>query len=173
MFILGSFLSDEILNHVPLNLKEKKKKEFKNNKGEVFNVKLSSTRLIVFKKNKTCACCGIEGSIFLLERSTKFENPHFNLYAKIGDELILMTKDHIVPSSQGGKDSLDNLQTMCSKCNQLKGNLFISNDNMKKARKYYLSRKKEGDTHKEAFHKMKRFIKNNNYEINNNRNRVS
>jgi len=39
---------------------------------------------------------------------------------------ILMTKDHIVPVSLGGKDSLDNLQTMCYRCNRSKGNRIVS-----------------------------------------------
>lgn len=35
------------------------------------------------------------------------------------DELTL---DHIVPSSKGGKSNIDNLQTLCRKCNLQKGN---------------------------------------------------
>lgn len=48
--------------------------------------------------------------------------PHLNLYheGKRGG-LVLMTQDHIFPKSRGGKDSLDNLQTMCTICNMRKG----------------------------------------------------
>ena len=33
-----------------------------------------------------------------------------------------MTKDHILPKSKGGKDEIDNYQTMCIRCNKAKGN---------------------------------------------------
>lgn len=32
-----------------------------------------------------------------------------------------MTKDHILPERFGGKDTLSNMQTMCTKCNHAKG----------------------------------------------------
>ena len=32
--------------------------------------------------------------------------------------------DHIIPVSQGGTDELDNLQTLCDKCNLNKSNLI-------------------------------------------------
>jgi 5-methylcytosine-specific restriction endonuclease McrA len=52
------------------------------------------------------------------------DNPHINMYhVEPNGSLMLMTKDHIVPSSKGGSDHIDNLQTMCSKCNSKKGNL--------------------------------------------------
>ena len=45
-----------------------------------------------------------------------------NLYAinEKGEE-VLMTKDHIEPKSLGGKNSLNNYQTMCTICNCEKG----------------------------------------------------
>jgi 5-methylcytosine-specific restriction endonuclease McrA len=48
---------------------------------------------------------------------------HFNLYAidDNGDE-ILMTKDHIIPKSKGGRNHLSNYQPMCCVCNQKKDN---------------------------------------------------
>jgi len=33
-----------------------------------------------------------------------------------------MTKDHIKARSRGGSDALKNMQTMCHRCNELKGN---------------------------------------------------
>ena len=46
----------------------------------------------------------------------------FGLYARKDGELILMTKDHIVPKSHGGTNASNNLQTMCEECNNNKGN---------------------------------------------------
>lgn len=42
-------------------------------------------------------------------------------YDKDGNE-VLMTKDHIVPKSLGGRNCLENYQTMCCVCNCNKGN---------------------------------------------------
>ncbi len=39
-----------------------------------------------------------------------------------GISKIPMTLDHIIPKSQGGKDSWENLVTACRPCNQKKGN---------------------------------------------------
>jgi len=35
-----------------------------------------------------------------------------------------LTKDHIIPKSQGGRDHLANLQTLCLPCNAAKKNTF-------------------------------------------------
>lgn len=35
---------------------------------------------------------------------------------------VLMTRDHIIPRSRGGSEGLENMQTMCTKCNSKKGN---------------------------------------------------
>ena len=48
--------------------------------------------------------------------------PHLNLYAYTDKgEWVMMTQDHIFPKSKGGSNELSNLQTMCSVCNQAKG----------------------------------------------------
>ena len=69
-----------------------------------------------------CVKCGLEGKYFVKEKSKNNEPYHFNLYAinEQGHE-ILMTKDHIIPKAQGGKNRLSNYQTMCVKCNNKKG----------------------------------------------------
>ncbi len=87
-------------------------------------IKVSSLRLLTFKTTGLkCVKCGIAGSFFRKEKSNSAISYHLNLYAidMDGNE-ILMTKDHIVPLSKGGKDDLTNLQTMCIRCNVGKGN---------------------------------------------------
>lgn len=89
--------------------------------------RLHSLRLIVFKRSQTCVSCGLEAKYFRRE-SFLDENPHLNMYGEndLGEE-VLFTKDHIVPKSKGGSDSLNNLQTMCTKCNGEKGNIYYQN----------------------------------------------
>lgn len=105
-------------------------------------IPMISLRYQVFARSRFCVCCGIEGTYFAKERSArKIKNRknsdeiffqattpawHFNLYATAFDgKEILMTKDHIVPRSEGGTDSLSNLQTMCKPCNNKKGSLRL------------------------------------------------
>lgn len=92
--------------------------------GEVVRVKINTLRLQVLKDNQTCVWCGRTGNLFQLERVLPTESPHLNLYhhdPRNGISLLLMTQDHILPVSKGGKDNLDNLWTMCEACNTAKG----------------------------------------------------
>ena len=86
-------------------------------------IKMSSQRFELFKK-KGCKCvvCGIEGKYFTKDRFLDQSRYHLNLYAVKNGKEVLMTKDHIIPKSKGGKDKLWNYQTMCSPCNAAKGN---------------------------------------------------
>lgn len=86
-----------------------------------YNVKVGTDRLNVFKKELSCVCCGKKGSYFAIERHQVQVTPHLNLYS---EDNILMTKDHIVPKSKGGKDIIENYQTMCAVCNEKKGDNF-------------------------------------------------
>ena len=85
-------------------------------------VKLTSQRYAVFKKSHVCCSCGIVGCFLAVERNRGDKNYHFNLYAfdGQGDE-VLITKDHIIAKANGGKNTLDNYQTMCMPCNTIKG----------------------------------------------------
>lgn len=78
---------------------------------------------LFFTKGIKCACCGIEGKYFAKEKRIKDKSYHLNLYG-IDDngQEVLITKDRIIPKSKGGKDELENYQTMCVKCNERKGN---------------------------------------------------
>ena len=96
--------------------------------GEIKRVMVSmgSHRYQLFaKKGIKCVTCGIKGLFFALERG-RGDNPnkyHFNLYGKSrsGRE-IMITKDHILPRSKGGRNRLTNYQPMCYRCNQKKSN---------------------------------------------------
>lgn len=81
-----------------------------------------SQRLMLFRDNCFCVDCGIEGTVFLLQKRFRDDSPHMNLYAVDGSgKLILMTKDHVLPKSRGGRDVMENYQTMCQICNTRKG----------------------------------------------------
>jgi 5-methylcytosine-specific restriction endonuclease McrA len=89
-----------------------------------YNIKFSSHRLWTFYEcGIICELCGIEGDFFAIERNHSGEvRPHLNLYAKTDDdEEVLLTKDHIVPSSKGGENYIGNYQTLCKPCNEKKG----------------------------------------------------
>jgi len=105
------------------------------------NVYMSSQRYKLFKyKGIRCIKCGIVGEYFILEQhrqKSAYESKrfHFNLYGidKNGKEM-LMTKDHIIPKSKGGKNGLHNLQPMCMKCNNEKDDKMPKNSNGRKIR---------------------------------------
>ena len=85
-----------------------------------FDVYPISLRYMTFyQKGTKCICCGREGTYFKLCVDETINRRHFNLYA---DDGTLMTKDHIMPKSKGGNNTVENLQTMCTICNKEKGN---------------------------------------------------
>jgi 5-methylcytosine-specific restriction endonuclease McrA len=98
---------------------------------------MESIRYKVFRQSLSCKHCGLRGEYFAVEKhihgyDASVENTryHLNLYARVGDEEILFTKDHILPKSLGGKDDLENLQTLCVKCNHKKGNNIIKDQHL-------------------------------------------
>lgn len=105
--------------------------------GVNYVAKMNSQRYFLFRENNRCVCCGIVGNKVYLEKSPNDVSPHFNLYGERGNQLVLLTKDHIKPKSLGGKDKHSNYQTMCSVCNSLKGHANISIHNLSKLRLIY------------------------------------
>lgn len=89
-------------------------------------IKISSARIHAFYTHGIfCAHCGIKGSFFVKERIKSNPNDpyHLNLYAIDNDgEEVLMTKDHIIPVSKGGRNHISNYQPMCFPCNNIKSN---------------------------------------------------
>jgi len=120
MIRLKEFSVEEIIGFI--NDGDNVKETFVVN-DQKYKVGLSSLRLLCFKRSLVCVSCGRIGNLFALEKSVEKDiTPHFNLYHKDDKEEILMTQDHIFPKSKGGAHCLENLQTMCFKCNHKKGN---------------------------------------------------
>lgn len=134
---LGEFPSSEVFDKIT---SDDERVEFKY-KDEIYLVKMNSQRYFVFKENNKCVSCGIEGTRFILQQHPNDKSPHFNLYAEENGQLVLMTKDHIFAKSNGGSDHYSNYQTMCSICNNLKGNDHISLEGIAELRKAYDSNK--------------------------------
>ena len=120
---------DEVLDFVNENFDNRNRNKRVDFDGHLMKPK--STRYSLFiKKGVQCVACGIEGQYFIKERhqshKPKLYNPnanyHFNLYGidEFGEE-VLLTKDHVIPKSRGGSDSVENMIPMCTKCNCEKG----------------------------------------------------
>jgi 5-methylcytosine-specific restriction endonuclease McrA len=94
-------------------------------------INFSTLRLRTFAaKGITCVACKLRGLFFIKEKQrAEVKRYHLALYAldKNGQE-VLMTKDHIIPKSRGGKNTLRNMQPMCLLCNQEKGDNSLSKE---------------------------------------------
>lgn len=116
----------EMLGTEALNISEVSKSSRESMEVEGFQVYRRSMRYATFyQKGCKCVKCGKEGTYFQLDADREGGNienrRHFNLYAEDG---TLMTKDHILPKKWGGKDTIDNFQTMCKDCNEAKGSQY-------------------------------------------------
>jgi 5-methylcytosine-specific restriction endonuclease McrA len=115
----GVYKIEDVLSRVlPLDTpKENKKIDFD---GDM--ISMVSHRYHTFKeKGLVCVSCGVKGEFFAKEKDIKANGYHFNLYGIKDGQEVLMTKDHIVRKREGGRDTLDNYQTMCAICNFNKG----------------------------------------------------
>lgn len=92
---------------------------------EDFAVRINSHTINTFAM-KGCNCdCGLKGAYFALERHEnalgKSRLWHLVLYAvNEKNEEVMMTRDHIVPKSKGGKNLIENHHPMCLTCNHKK-----------------------------------------------------
>lgn len=88
-------------------------------------VSIRGKRLRVYaEKGVVCVTCGIIGTHFAIERHHGHRRWHLNLYCDNGR---MMTIDHIIPKSRGGKGVMSNLQPMCFNCNNRKGSKMPAN----------------------------------------------
>lgn len=129
---IAEFGIEEVLPYIT---KHEEKKIYQVD-GKDYEVKMNSDRYFVFLQNLTCVSCGLMGEVMILELNSE-EVPHFNMYAKENNKLVLMTKDHILAKSKGGEDNLDNYKTMCHICNNLKGNFDLTYEQVYELRKIY------------------------------------
>jgi 5-methylcytosine-specific restriction endonuclease McrA len=126
MIRVGVVPVDEVLPHVVFEAKNPRDDSHRMTFcGE--SVCMSSLRLQCFARSGlSCCVCGIRGVYFGVERLPADKRCHLNLYARnLAGEEVLLTKDHILPRSKGGRDILSNLQTMCMFCNVAKGDKVV------------------------------------------------
>lgn len=62
----------------------------------------------------------------LTNRTLFARDQHLCLYCGKSFAASALTRDHIVPTSRGGKDVWENVVTACLRCNQYKGNVLLS-----------------------------------------------
>lgn len=84
-----------------------------------------------FVRSCKCIACGVEGNEVSIEKQNGiyhkiYGKPHLNVYANTYDEMgnkyrVLMTVDHDQLRSEGGADEAWNFNTMCTRCNQMRG----------------------------------------------------
>lgn len=93
-------------------------------------VVLCSDKMKTFRSSLICVSCGLRGEYFVKERHRNTitdQRFHFSLYGSYKGVEIEFTSDHKVPVSRGGsKRGLENRQTLCYHCNQIKSDSNIS-----------------------------------------------
>ena len=77
-------------------------------------------------KRPCCAICGAKATHAILCKNEQ-DSYYVSFFTERNGQLILFTKDHIVPRSEGGSNSMSNLQACCETCNRAKGNETDSN----------------------------------------------
>lgn len=93
------------------------------------DAQVTPKRLRTFKDQLSCVCCGREGNVFLVERHRNDNSTQYlNLYSISASGMVLMTVDHILPDSMGGRYDSANFQTMCRLCNQAKQNMMSEDE---------------------------------------------
>lgn len=76
----------------------------------------------------TCVACGVIGTKLLVLQHKESGSIHRDVYS---NRMQLMTVDHIIPKARGGRNTLENLQPMCSRCNGLKGDIIdVTNEEL-------------------------------------------
>ena len=94
---------------------------------EEIKVHLYSSRIRLIGRTQNCAACKIKGDHFWVESNCKCPDTgkpiawHLNLYAlNYHGDPVMMTLDHIKPRSKKGTKMPENIQLLCTKCNEAK-----------------------------------------------------
>jgi hypothetical protein len=88
-------------------------------------VSANTESLKTFKKRgPKCWLCGLEGEFFAAEKQRDQEVVHIKLYGKQGKKEVMLTKDHVIPKSWGGRDTMKNYRVLCSVCNNQLGKFY-------------------------------------------------
>lgn len=74
-----------------------------------------------------CDFCGLEGTKIILSEDAG-KGLHLDLFAEVDGRYVLMNRDHILPASKGGKNTVWNMRPLCQPCNTKRGNKFTSED---------------------------------------------
>lgn len=82
--------------------------------------KITPTLEVIYKDKYECIVCKKKAVKLVFNRNTISNKLQINFYTR-GN--ILLTKDHIIPISKGGKNTLDNYQCMCQTCNNEKSDM--------------------------------------------------
>jgi len=100
------------------------------------NMRVASFRLVSIALNPQCVICGLQGQEYQINIFRDQTQGHFNLYGlnKHG-HYTLLTRDHVIPKSRGGKGSLHNSQTLCTHCNGFKADKIIGLKRLRELRK--------------------------------------
>ena len=78
---------------------------------------------VIFARDKKCLHCGTEIAKWLVYeyKDTNNGGDRKRRVLPIDANFVPITIDHIIPVSKGGPSSLDNFQTLCWNCNNVKG----------------------------------------------------
>ena len=110
---------EDFFNLFPSKTKAKHRQKININDKQI-NVSINHSKYSMVKdKGFDCICCGITANKIYIEIDN-MKSAHVNFYHSSEDKEIMLTRDHIIPRSKGGKDIQSNIQPMCEICNQKK-----------------------------------------------------
>ena len=77
------------------------------------------------QKDNRCLYCNLFTTHFAIQYIHNSKKPHINAWNLSNNYRVLMTSDHIIPSSKGGLDDITNRQVLCAYCDSKKGDKIL------------------------------------------------